>query len=64
MGGRSSKNDLGVYDADDEEIPGRGCCGCFAKGVSISRISCWIILPGWFLQALTLVKNSAAMYKQ
>lgn len=25
---------MGAYDADEEEAPSRGCCGCFAKGVS------------------------------
>ncbi|CAL8465308.1 g4843 [Coccomyxa elongata] len=60
MGGRSSKNNMGAYDADDDDVPGRGCCGCFAKGVLSMFIAIvFLATIGLSVAALILGKDAS-----
>ena len=48
MGGQSSKpahRNAGAFDVEEDELDDQpGCCGCFAKGVSLPLASCLRIL--------------------
>ena len=47
MGGRASRaaSSGGAFEIDEDEEASRGCCGCFAKGVSCYNnppVCCWL----------------------
>ncbi|KAK9903563.1 hypothetical protein WJX75_009000 [Coccomyxa subellipsoidea] len=49
---------MGAYDADEEEAPSRGCCGCFAKGVLSTFIAiCLLAVTGLSVAALIKGKD-------
>ncbi len=65
MGGRPSKaahRDAGAFDVEEEELDDQpGCCGCFAKGVSISQSPCIYISGAALHQTVSIAISEKLM---